>query len=167
MKKSITIDYDNLILIDTNILIYALHVGNEKRNLASKIVLKLGKVQNGVLSIQTLCESYAVMTRKIKPKIEPETAMKTLSDFAESWKVVGPTTNTFLKALEGVRNYKISFWDSMQWAVALENNIGTILTEDLNHGQWIESVQIINPFRVANNWKEQEDQTSSESPSEE
>ena len=42
--------------------------------------------------------------------------------------------------------YKISYWDAAILAAATELGCTTLYTEDLNHGQTYESVQVINPF---------------------
>lgn len=47
-------------------------------------------------------------------------------------------------ALQG--RYKISYWDAAILAAATEIGCTTLYTEDLNHGQTYESVQVINPF---------------------
>ena len=47
--------------------------------------------------------------------------------------------------IEGTHN--ISFWDALIVSAAFSKNAATILTEDLNHGQVIEGIEINNPFR--------------------
>lgn len=136
------------ILIDTNILIYALYNNNDKYKTASQTLIQIGRSGKGVLSIQTLAEAYWVMVYKRKPGLAPDFAKQILTDYAGTWKIIEPTKATFLKAMDGVNNHKLSFWDAMQWAIAFEYGVKTILTEDFSHGQIIEGVQIINPFRL-------------------
>jgi len=136
-----------LVLIDTNIIVYALGDDPAKSETAARFVLELGKSGRGVLSVQTLSEMYWVITRKRKPALPPELAKQVVSDYARSWQVIEPGRDSFIRAVEGVMRHSISFWDAMQWAVAMEHNVTTMLTEDLNHGQLIERVRIMNPFR--------------------
>ena len=42
--------------------------------------------------------------------------------------------------------YQISYWDAAILAAAIELGCATLYSEDLNHGQTYESVQILNPF---------------------
>lgn len=42
--------------------------------------------------------------------------------------------------------YQISYWDAAILAAAEELGCTKLYTEDLNHGQTYESVQVINPF---------------------
>jgi predicted nucleic acid-binding protein len=44
-------------------------------------------------------------------------------------------------------SYKYSFWDSAILAAALALGCDRVYTEDLNHGQVVEGLMIINPFR--------------------
>jgi predicted nucleic acid-binding protein len=43
----------------------------------------------------------------------------------------------------------VSHWDALIVAAAIHQNCETLLSEDMQHGQTIEGVQIVNPFRVA------------------
>lgn len=88
------------------------------------------------------------MVYKRKPGLSPELAKQILTDYAETWSIIEPTKATFLKALQGVSDYRMSFWDAMQWAIAVEYGVTTILTEDFTHGQVIEGVQFLNPFKM-------------------
>ena len=135
---------EGLVLIDTNILIYAHCREDDGRrcDIAANIVLEIGKSGRGVLSVQTLSESYWVMVHKRKPEL----ARQILTDYAETWQVISPTKTTFIRDLNGVRNNKFSFWDAMQWAIAVDYGIPTVLSEDFTHEQIIKGVKFINPF---------------------
>ena len=138
---------EGLVLIDTNILIYAHYREDDgKCDIAANIVLEIGKSGRGVLSIQTLSESYWVMVHKRKPGLAPELARQILTDYAETWQVISPTKTTFIMALNGVKDNKFSFWDAMQWAIAVDYGIPTVLSEDFTHKQIIKGVKFINPF---------------------
>ena len=43
----------------------------------------------------------------------------------------------------------ISYWDALIVAAALHQCCETLLSEDLQHGQIIEGVQMVKPFRAA------------------
>jgi predicted nucleic acid-binding protein len=56
-------------------------------------------------------------------------------------------TPDLLKCSFTLRNrFRFSCWDSLILAAALESGCDTIYTEDLHHGQIVETVKIINPF---------------------
>ena len=44
------------------------------------------------------------------------------------------------------QKYKLSFWDSSILSSAIEGKAVIVYTEDLNHGQKIEGITILNPF---------------------
>jgi len=45
--------------------------------------------------------------------------------------------------------YKLSFWDALIVAAARQALCGYLLTEDLQAGQDLDGVVVVNPFRVA------------------
>jgi predicted nucleic acid-binding protein len=45
-----------------------------------------------------------------------------------------------------VEIWRISFWDAMILGAAEQDETSEVLTEDLNHGQVIAGVRIVNPF---------------------
>ena len=42
----------------------------------------------------------------------------------------------------------ISYWDALMVAAAQQQACSYLLTEDLQHGQTIDDLQIVNPFRM-------------------
>ena len=42
--------------------------------------------------------------------------------------------------------YSLSYWDALMLAAARQQGCAFLLTEDLQHGQQIDGVQIVNPF---------------------
>ena len=42
---------------------------------------------------------------------------------------------------------RLSYWDSLIVEAALSAGAGVLFTEDLQHGQRIDDLQIVNPFR--------------------
>ena len=57
-------------------------------------------------------------------------------------------TAVTLRALDGIPRYGLSFWDSLIWATARENQVFTIFSEDFQDGREIEGVRFVNPFRT-------------------
>ena len=62
--------------------------------------------------------------------------------------VVCAGSSTLTRALAAVKRYKLSFWDAMLWATIRDASIATLLSEDFQHEQHLDGVQIINPFRL-------------------
>lgn len=66
-----------------------------------------------------------------------------------SWQIVVNDPLSVLIASQMEENYKLSFWDALIVAAASKAKAARILTEDLQAGQTIEGVLIVNPFEQA------------------
>jgi len=136
---------DNIFL-DTNILVYAHDLdAGDKHDVAAKIIYQLWESKNGVLSTQVLQEFYVTLTKKMPQPLNKVATRKILKKYF-SWQVVINDLQIIFQASEIEEDYKISFWDALIVSAAYSKNVATILTEDLNHGQYIEGIFIQNPF---------------------
>lgn len=136
---------DNIFL-DTNILVYAHDLdAGDKHDVAAKIIYQLWESKNGVLSTQVLQEFYVTLTKKMPRPLNKVATRKILKEYF-SWQVVINDLQIIFQASEIEEDYKISFWGALIVSAAYSKNVATILTEDLNHGQYIEGIFIQNPF---------------------
>jgi len=134
------------IFVDTNILVYAYDLdADHKHGLAVDIVSKIWESRNGVLSTQVLQEFYVTLTRKVSSPLSRLEARKLLHRYSH-WQVVLNDPSIISQASEIEESYNISFWDALIVSAAYSQNVPTILTEDLSHGQHIEGILIKNPF---------------------
>ena len=134
------------IFIDTNILVYAHDLdAGDKHDVAAKIIHQLWESRNGVLSTQVLQEFYVTLTRKMSRPLSTLATRKIVKEYC-AWQVVINDLQIIFQASEIEENYNISFWDALIASSAYSRNVATILTEDLNHGQYIEGIFIQNPF---------------------
>jgi len=132
--------------IDTNILVYAHDLdGGTKHDIAKEAVSQLWESKQGVLSTQVLQEFYVTLTRKIAKPLDKPTARRIVRSYVY-WELVVNDPDIILQASEIEEAYKVSFWDALIVSAAFSQNAGTILTEDLNHGQYVEGILIKNPF---------------------
>ena len=134
------------VFVDTNILVYAhdLDAGN-KHDQAAEIVSQLWEFRNGVLSTQVLQEFYVTLTRKVSSTLSKLEARKLVQKYSH-WHLVLNNSSIIIQASEIEESNNISFWDALIVSAAYSQNVPTILTEDLNHGQIIEGIFIRNPF---------------------
>jgi len=134
------------VFVDTNILVYAhdLDAGN-KHDQAAEIVSQVWESRNGVLSTQVLQEFYVTLTRKVSSTLSKLEARKLVQKYSH-WHLVLNDPSIILQASEIEESNNISFWDALIVSAAYSQNVPTILTEDLNHGQIIEGILIRNPF---------------------
>jgi predicted nucleic acid-binding protein len=126
--------------LDTNILIYAFAENDARLDAAERIVN-----EGGVVSVQVLNELAHTLRRK----------------FRFAWTRVGEIIETILStcpdplplglethraALRICERYGFSIYDGLVIAAALEAGCSVLYTEDLQHGQIIGGVKIVNPF---------------------
>lgn len=126
---------------DTNILIYAYSSTEiDKRTVAIELL------QHPLtLSIQVINEFHWVMSRKYQVAwAQLQTINQALFTF---YQVQAIGQSTIEKALQLVQTHQYSYWDSLIIAAALEAGCAILYSEDMQHGQMIESqLKIVNPF---------------------
>lgn len=131
--------------LDTNVLVYAVDESEpEKRDAARRL---LASTDHGefVLSAQILSEFYVVATRRLAQPMAEDVAATAVDQL--SLLPVVPIDPALVKnAIELSRSSQVSYWDGLILAAAARGGCRRLLTEDLNDGQTIGSVQIENPF---------------------
>ena len=132
--------------LDTNILLYSISQDPgevRKRDRA----IELLDDDSGSLSIQVLQEFYVQATRASRADA---IAHESAAGLIEAWSRFRVQEMTFavLKSALRIRvGYGFSFWDSAILAAALALGCDRVYTEDLRHGQFVEGLSIIDPFR--------------------
>jgi predicted nucleic acid-binding protein len=135
------------VFVDTNILIYA-HDADAgiKRERAAQQLRGLWASGTGCLSVQVLQEFYVNVTRKLSTPIALATARQIVSAYG-AW-VRSPTSaQTAMRATDIAESSQISFWDAMILAAAEECEAAVLWSEDLNAGQTIAGIKIVNPLQ--------------------
>ena len=75
----------------------------------------------------------------------PEVAAQIITELSV-WYVHRPGVEDILDAIRLQGRYRISFWDAMIVASAIQSGCGTLWSEDLNPGQVYEDVNVLRPF---------------------
>lgn len=137
--------------VDTNIFVYFRDAEEpEKQKTAARYLTILWENQTGRISYQVLNEYYTVVTRKLKPGLSSDAARKDIRNLM-LWDPVVVDQLIIEKGWEIQDQYQLSWWDSLIVSAALKSGCSTLLTEDLQDGQSIENLTIINPFNPDNN----------------
>ena len=135
------------VLIDTNILVYAYDLSESEKQQKSLTVLdRLVALDSAVISSQVLSEFFTTVTRKIPEPMALEDAEARVSHFCQIWPVLQVNEMIILEAIRGVKTHMLSYWDSLIWATARLNQVGTILSEDSSHDSYVEGVRFVNPL---------------------
>ena len=131
--------------IDTNVLIYAHDIdANAKHKIAKEVLQELWSERTGVLSAQVLQEFYVKVTRKVPSPLSKDLARLVVSSYA-IWCL--ETTPTEILATFRIEDEsRIGFWDALIISSAAKLGATRILSEDLNAGQRIAGILVVNPF---------------------
>ena len=127
---------------DTNILLYLLSEDDAKADAAEALV-----GEGGHLSVQVLNEFASVATRKLD--MTHAEARDVLAPIRAICQVHALTEVTHELGVHLAERYRLSIYDGMIAAAALDAGCTTLFSEDMQDGLLIErSLRIRNPFRV-------------------
>jgi predicted nucleic acid-binding protein len=90
-----------------------------------------------------LQEYFVSATGKLK--LDSELARQRVEVFAR-FQVAEPTINDILAAIDLHRLHGFSYWDALVLRMARQAGCRVLLSEDLQNGQVIDGVKIVNPF---------------------
>jgi len=130
--------------LDTNLLVYSVDTGAGSRHqLALQIVHKAPEVDCW-LTLQSLSEFYAVVTRK--QTMPAADAAAQVADWLSFFPSIAVSATCIRAALADAVAGRASYWDALLVATAAEAGCRLILTEDLADGTTLGGVAIHNPF---------------------
>lgn len=132
---------------DSNVFVYLFdEVDDRKRGTAERMVAEALASGSGVVSYQVAQEVLNVLTRKLG--VAPSDARRFLDAvLAPLWRV-GPSPELYMRALDVRERYGFSFYDALVVAAALDAGCTRLLSEDLQHGQRIGDLTVVDPFRA-------------------
>jgi predicted nucleic acid-binding protein len=100
------------------------------------------------LSVQVLQEFYVNVTKKLATRVSRSMAREVVNSHGA--RVLDPTTpETVTRAIAIAVMTQIRFWDALVVAAAEQVQATHIYSEDLNVGQSIAGVKIVNPLAGA------------------
>ena len=134
------------VFVDTNVFLYAVDTSEpRKEKRAGQWLDVLWDHRAGRTSGQVLNELYVNLTRKygsVWSKAECRQIVEPLS----AWHPVPLTASLTHLAWRVEDRYGFSWWDSLIVAAADFAGCDILLTEDLQHGQELGRMQVMNPF---------------------
>ncbi|MCI5191581.1 MAG: PIN domain-containing protein [Candidatus Electrothrix sp. AU1_5] len=135
--------------IDTNIFVYSFQ-SNEpvKQGISQELIQNALQEQTGCISSQVIQEFLNVATKKFNPPLSHQDSLKYLNMVLAPLCEVFNSLDLLRKALEVSERWQYSLYDSMIITAALQTKCATLYSEDMQHGQQIESLVIENPFHV-------------------
>lgn len=128
--------------IDTNILIYCYTVDEPEKH---KKAIEATHSPNSFISTQVLTEFSNTLRKKFG--YEWNEIELSLNEVSTGFKVFINKPATIEQACRIADKYKFSFYDSLIISAALSCNCTILFSEDMGHGQIIDTrLKIVNPF---------------------
>jgi predicted nucleic acid-binding protein len=134
--------------IDTNVFIY--HLDNtdaRKHAVAERIVGDGLATSNACISYQVVQECLNVVLRKAQVPLSTEAARRYLDAALLPLMQLGASESLYHRALDVQARWRFGLYDSLIVATALSCGCRTLLSEDLQHGQRLEGLTVVDPFR--------------------
>lgn len=130
--------------IDTNVLIYAEAGDTPRKQQAALAMLKrLFAEAQGVLSTQVLQEYCNVALKKLQL---PAQHVRAQLDVYEQFEVVQVTPAIIRAGLDLHQTRSVSFFEELILTSAHAASCSVLLSENLNTGEVVQGVRIVNPF---------------------
>ena len=130
--------------IDTNVLIYAEARDTPAKQRAALALLKqLFESTTGVLSTQVLQEYCNVALKRLRL---PAQHIRAQLDLYEQFEVVQVTPAVIRAGLDLHQTRSVAFYDALIMASAQLAGCSMLFSEDMNAGETMAGVLIINPF---------------------
>lgn len=134
------------VFLDTNVLLYSISTAPDEASKRERAIALLDR-DDCALSVQVLQEFYVQATRA--SRMDP-LSHEIAAGLIRTWLrfPVQENTAALLElALELKAARRFSFWDCAIIAAARALGCTELYSEDLSHGQRIDGVTILNPFR--------------------
>ena len=133
--------------LDTNIFVYTFDAtAPDKAAPAKELVKRALKTKIGVVSYQVVQEFFNVAMRRFESPLTAAEADQYLAATFRPLLAVHSSPALFSEALRLGSKFRLAWYDSLIVAAAIEAQCDTLYSEDLQHGQRLESVTVTNPF---------------------
>lgn len=138
-----------LVFVDTNVFLYTV----DDRDLAKQAAARAWVTwcwtqQAGRISTRVLNEFYNNAITKFRTSVPTQQARSQVRNLRQ-WQPPHLDTYTVDGAWALQDRYQLSYWDALIISSAQQQGCSFVLSEDLQHLQRFETVQLINPFKVA------------------
>jgi len=132
------------VFVDSNVFLYALDEADpKKQQTARQWRAELWKSRRGRVSFQVLAEFYVNAVRK-QPAARDEVRAEVRDLLA--WNPVIADAVLLEQGWKIQDRYQFSYWDALIVAAAKVCGCRYLLTEDLQSGQKLDGIEVVNPF---------------------
>lgn len=117
-----------------------------KQVIATRLVEEAIDSGTGIISFQVVQEFFNVAFRRFTPVMSSIDAEQVLAMTFRPLLAMHSSYSLYARALELIRRYSLSWYDSLIVSAALESNCRILYTEDIQHGQKFQDLRVVNPF---------------------
>ena len=117
-----------------------------KAEKAAQLIRRAADTGEGIVSYQVVQEFFNVALRRFAEPMSLAEAEQYLITVFGPLLAIHSSPAIYVEALRITGKYRLSWYDSLIVAAALEGQCATLYSEDFQHGQEIEGLRITNPF---------------------
>jgi predicted nucleic acid-binding protein len=134
--------------LDTNILVYTFD-GRSPDKKARSLSLVADALQKGtgMISWQVIQEFLNVATCKFQIPLNPSDAKEYLNKVLYPLCQIFPDLDLYQYALDIQESLRFGYYDALIISAALRGGCSILYSEDLQAGQQVQGVRILNPFQ--------------------
>ena len=132
--------------LDTNVLVYTFDEREPRKRARALELLEAALGGAGIISYQVVQEFLNVATRRFARPLGVSEAVVYLDQVLLPLCEVPSSAALFRAAIAVSDRYRFSFYDSLIVAAAQSARCRILYSEDLQHGQLLDELEIVNPF---------------------
>jgi predicted nucleic acid-binding protein len=133
--------------LDTNLFVYTFDSrAPSKAKRAAQLIRRAADTGEGIISYQVVQEFFNTAFRRFPQPMTVAEAEQYLVTVLRPLLAVHSSPALYVEGLRIYEKYKVSWYDSLIVAAALEGGCEKLYSEDFQHGQKIEGMRIENPF---------------------
>lgn len=134
--------------IDTNVFVYQLErIDTRKAAIADRLIRQGMTNGTACISFQVIQECFNTALRKADIPLTENELRRYLELVLTPLLRIHSSISLYHSSLDIHSRYGFSYYDSLIVAAALEAGCTRLYTEDLQHGQQIQQLTIVDPFR--------------------
>jgi predicted nucleic acid-binding protein len=133
--------------LDTNLFVYTFDAqAPAKAKKAAQLIRRAADTGEGIISYQVVQEFFSVAFRRFPQPMSVAEAEQYLITVLRPLLAVHSSPTIYFEALRIAEKHRISWYDSLIVAAALEGRCERLYSEDFQDGRKIEDLRIENPF---------------------
>jgi predicted nucleic acid-binding protein len=133
--------------LDTNIFVYSFDrqaVAKSRR--ATELIRSALKTRKGIVSYQVVQEFFQAALQRFSSPMKADEAEHYFGTVFRPLLSVHSSPALYLEGIHLQGRYRLSWYDSLIVAAAIQAECQILMTEDLQHGQRFGDLRIENPF---------------------